>query len=781
MLDTEYRKFFDIKKVADEIEGYLPGFDRARFLEAFDFAARAHSGQMRKDMKTPYIAHPVAALKVLTSLHADEDSLISCLLHDVPEDTEYTIEDIEGRFGKRVAFLVDGITKLSKVQYKQNMPSRQVGSLKKLLLHSAKDLRVLLIKLADRLHNMKTLDNIKKAEKRLRIATETLEIYVPIANLLGIREIKSKLEDLCFKYMFPTEYAKIRDKILEGEKKRKELMEDFKKELRKIAKREGVQLRIEERTKNFYSIFKHLKDDGKDIEDIDNRIGVRMITASSSDCYRLLGAVHHHFQPVITKFKDYIANPKPNGYKSLHTTVFGVKGTLAEVHIRTEEMHIEAEYGIAAHFFDKERLKEDLENIFWSDADNSQWIKKVSELTIANDSSQEFINNLKEDILQERIIVLTRKGIPVDLPKGATGIDYAFVVNPKLALRIIGVDINGERRSITAELKTQEVIRLVVSNEKTVDLSWLNFAHTKEAKQGIIEHFKESRPDTQFVKGRQLLQQELDLENLGLIESLSFRKIRKMIQQRYGEDFDSLRNLLIAIGSGEFQARKVAQALKRRTLFTKNDCEKVTIKVTANDRFGLSKDIYETVYRYADDVTLFKGWFSTVRKKAFFVICVSLSTEAKMSRLFDELKQIQSVEMVYRTSPMVAKMIILMGLVVGAVWLGHPLLLRQLTESEVYHNNPELLDMGINLALLLMFAMIMVATNLIDKYFPSIRAKKRVGVAIFILPMVVLGSLAWEMAYFELKINWTVIALESLFAYSYWLYYYSKGRTSLRT
>ncbi|PIS03817.1 hypothetical protein COT83_04005, partial [Candidatus Peregrinibacteria bacterium CG10_big_fil_rev_8_21_14_0_10_44_7] len=324
---------------------YMPDLDDERLLEAYEFARDAHGDQKRND-GSPYIMHPLSTCAILLNYKVDEDTLITALLHDVPEDTNATIKDIEKHFGKKVAYLVQGVTKLSKVYYKHNMAERQIESLKRLFIHSAEDLRIILVKLADRLHNMRTLEFVSIPGKRLRISKETLEIYVPIANLLGIWEIKSEMEDLCFKYIYPTDYEKTRELVETSALQNDNILKSTVRKIQSVLKSKRIKAKIQARRKSLYSIFKKMLHTGKTFHDIYDLIALRIIVTNIDNCYRTLGIIHQTFRPKHKRIKDYIAVPKVNGYQSLHTTVFGIDGTITEFQIRTETMHLESEYGI---------------------------------------------------------------------------------------------------------------------------------------------------------------------------------------------------------------------------------------------------------------------------------------------------------------------------------------------------------------------------------------------------------------------------------------------------
>ncbi len=760
-----YKKFFDLEEIIEQAKGYLQKFDEKLFRKAFEFAEEAHRGQMRKDRVTPYIAHPMETVKILMSLHVDEDSLISGLLHDVPEDTPRTLEEIKGLFGEKVAFLVDGITKLSKVQYQQNMPQLEIDNLRKLFLHSVKDLRVLIVKLADRLHNMRTLDNVPEAEKRLRIATETLEIYVPIADLLGIREMKSQLEDLCFKYAFPTEYEALRDLLEKSKKRRGKIFEAFVREIKEEAEKEGIEIDVLSRTKNLYSVFKFLSAEGKTFENVDERIGVRIIVKNVSDCYRILGTIHLRFQPLIRRFKDYIANPKSNGYQSLHTTVFGMEGNLAEVQIRTKEMHIEAEYGIASHFFFHQG--EDFENIFVNDPKKSLWLKKILDLEESRGESRDFIKGLKDEVLKERMVVLSDKGVAVDLPAGASVIDFAYALDRELAERMVRAEVEGRLVPVTTVLHARDVVKLLTEEEKNVDIGWLSFVTTKAARKAIIDYLKSAEPGSKIKRGMQILQREMDILNLGLVENLNFKRLRS--------DFSSMNQLLSALGEGTIEARDVMKSMDVYGGKKIGDIN-LNLKIIARNRFGLSRDIHDVLYRNIVDMKFFKGWYSAQTNRAYFLTEVTVESLADTGKLFQEIEQVESVVAVYKTSKRAMWSFVFLACLVALVWVAHPLALSFIAGSQFYLENVFLMNIALYVALMLIFTLVLITSNLVEKFFPEMRGRRIVSTVVFLLPVLAVGTLALEVFYLGLRIDWAIIGLEIFFLYLYLGWNYRKYR-----
>ena len=540
----------ELVKLAKE---YLPKLNEKRLQQAYKFAKTAHTDQFRKDGKTPYIEHPVKTAKILTKLRVDEDTLIASLLHDVPEDTDYTLKDVEKSFGKTVAFLVDGITKLSKVHYRHDMAERQIESLKKLFIHSARDPRIILIKLADRLHNMKTIDAIAKPEKRVRIAKETFEVYVPIANLLGVWEIKNKLEDLCFKTLAPRDYKMVDELIQKSILKKRDLVNRTKKEVEELLKKNKVLCGlVEGRQKTHYSTFRKMLRSGKSFSEIYDLVGLRIVVPDVGSCYQALGVVHQSFTPKIGRLKDYVALPKSNGYQSIHTTVFGLEGTITEVQIRTEDMHLENEYGIAAHYFYREAqskkqrvIKKKLQNKY-------QWVHKILDLQKGAKDNKSFFKHLKLD-------VFTPKGDVVDLPSGSTVVDFAYHIHSDIGMLAVGAVINGEEASLTKKLGNGDVVLVKTSEEADgPQVEWLNIVQTSLARNRIREFLKEKDKATLLMEAEKLLDRKLKVFGFGDIETLT--KLKKVVLTEHFS-VDSWESLLFAIGEGSVDVKDVIKLI----------------------------------------------------------------------------------------------------------------------------------------------------------------------------------------------------------------------------
>ncbi len=534
-----------IERLISTARSYLPDLNEARLRDAFEFARAAHEGQLRKD-GTPYITHPVSAAIILTGLRVDEDTLIACLLHDVPEDTERTLDDIEERFGDKVRFLVDGITKLSKVHYRDDMEARQIESLKKLFIHSAQDPRIIIIKLADRLHNMQTIEAVPKPEKRHRIAKETLEIYVPIANLLGIWEVKNQLEDACFRVLLPREYAEMIRLVEASEKERESVRKKTIQAVTRLLRAKKVPfVAIEGRQKNLYSIYKKMLRSGKSFHEIYDLLGVRIVVEDIGTCYQTLGILHQHFTPKIGRLKDYIAIPKSNGYQSIHTTVFGMNGIVTEFQIRTQEMHLENEYGIAAHYFYSNKkqttLKKDVKKKY-------KWVQKILDLQRNISSNRKFLEHLKLDIFEDRIFVFTPKGDVVDLPRGANVIDLAYHIHSDLGMLAVSAQINGKPAPLTTQLSSGDTVHVVTSEESDgPQMEWLDHVHTHLAKTRIREFLKEQDRTTVLDDAEEVLDHKLQV--LGLAGMTALTPLQKVVaMEHFG--IETWEELLYELGKG---------------------------------------------------------------------------------------------------------------------------------------------------------------------------------------------------------------------------------------
>jgi GTP pyrophosphokinase len=460
---------------------------------AYLLAQKAHTGQKRKSGED-YFIHGREAAIILGQIFPDVPTLAATLLHDVPEDTKVTLDEIEKDFGEEIAKLIDGVTQLGHVRMKDSKDKFYVENLRKLFIATSQDIRVILIKLSDRIHNMRTIEYIPK-EKQIKVAQETLEIYAPIAGRLGIGNWKDELENLSFKIVFPKEFESTTHLLDTELESRAEGNKEMQKSLMHILRTEGIKFQeVTGRVKRLYSLFRKLQKYDGDITKIHDFIALRIITKSTSDCYAALGVIHKHFQPVPGRIKDFIANPKPNGYQSIHTTVFGRDGKTFEIQIRTDLMHEEAERGVAAHWFYAEEGKPDSAGRV-----QATWIKELQSWQEEAKNPEEFLESLKIDFFRDRIFVFTPKGDIKDLPLGASVIDFAFSVHTDLGYHMMGAKINGKMRSIYDKLENEDVVEIIkTKKEAVISRDWLKAARTYGARNKIRHYLNEH--DTGILK-----------------------------------------------------------------------------------------------------------------------------------------------------------------------------------------------------------------------------------------------------------------------------------------
>jgi len=477
-----------INQILNKFKDNNPKADLTMLKLAYEFAQKAHLSQKRKNGE-PYIQHCLHTAFVLAQIKADLDTVIAGMLHDIPEDTEYGLIEIEKNFGKEVAGLVEGITKLSKIKYRGIERYRE--SLRKTFLAMAHDLRVILIKFADRLHNLRTLDSLPP-EKRLRIAQETLEIYAPIAGLLGIWRLKWQMEDICFKYLYPEDYKKLEYKY-EVEKKfeHNQYIQRVKNILGAKLKEAGIDYEISSRFKHLYSIWLKMQKKERKFDEIYDVFALRIIVPDIADCYKTLGIIHSLWKPKPSRFKDYIAVPKPNGYRALHTTVFGPEGKATEFQIRTREMDEEAKYGIAAHWYykNKKGSEDDLRR-------QPAWIKEVLKIQRQTENAHDFIKQIKFDVFRDHIFVFSPKGDVFDLPDGATPIDFAYAVHTDIGNQAAGALVNDKIATLDQPLKNGDLVEIITEKKrKGPNRDWLKFVKTSNARDKIRQHLKRSMLD----------------------------------------------------------------------------------------------------------------------------------------------------------------------------------------------------------------------------------------------------------------------------------------------
>lgn len=494
-------KDVEFKHLIDTIHTYLPQAKCDDVTKAYNLAEEAHKDQRRVSGE-PYILHPLAVAQILADMKIDTTTITASLLHDVVEDTSYTLEDIKKMFGKEVAFLVDGVTKLSRLNYRTK-EDQQLNSMRKMFLAMAKDVRVVVIKLADRLHNMRTL-RYMRSDKQKRIAQETLEIFAPLAHRLGIFNIKWELEDSSFRYLEPDKYYDLVDQMKQKRHVREEIVNEAIDVLKKALDEAHIHCEINGRPKHFYSIYKKMKKDNRDLSQVYDLFAIRVIVDDVKDCYGVLGIVHSLWKPLPYRFKDYIAMPKPNNYQSLHTTVIGTRGQPVEIQIRTWEMHRIAEYGVAAHWRYKEGNQTANKDAF---DEKMGWLRNLLEWQDTS-NPKEFVNALKLDAFSDEVFVFSPRGDVIDLPQGSIPIDFAYRIHTDVGHRCVGAKINGKIVPLDYKLKNGDIVEIITSKVGKPSLDWLNIVGSSESRSKIRSWFKKENREENIAKGLDALERE---------------------------------------------------------------------------------------------------------------------------------------------------------------------------------------------------------------------------------------------------------------------------------
>ncbi|MBO5130869.1 MAG: bifunctional (p)ppGpp synthetase/guanosine-3',5'-bis(diphosphate) 3'-pyrophosphohydrolase [Romboutsia sp.] len=544
----------EILELVDKIRKYAPNADVSLVEKAYYFGKKAHEGQFRRSGE-PYFIHPIAVAGILSDMELDIETIVAGLLHDVVEDTEYTYEDIEKEFGKDVANLVDGVTKLGKIKY-QSKEETQSENLRKMFLAMAKDIRVILIKLADRLHNARTFKYLPP-EKAKSKSIETLEIYGGIANRLGISMIKWELEDTALRYIDPNGYYDLVDKVAKKRSQREAYIKNIINILKQSFKDVGIPCNVYGRPKHFYSIYSKMKNKHKNFEEIYDLTAVRIIVDTVKDCYAVLGMVHTMWKPMPGRFKDYIAMPKPNMYQSLHTTVIGPNGEPVEIQIRTKEMHNIAEYGIAAHWKYKEGNTQSMAN---NAEEKLQWLRQMIEWEKDLKDPQEFMNALKDDVFNSQVYVFTPKGDVIELPAGSTPIDFVYRVHTNVGNRCVGAKIDGRIVPIDYKLQNGNIVEVLTSsNSNGPSRDWINIVKTPNAKSRIRQWFKKERREENIERGNEILEKEFKKYSLPLKDN-SIDKYMQLMAKKFNQQ--TVEDLIATIGYGGIMVTQVVPKIK---------------------------------------------------------------------------------------------------------------------------------------------------------------------------------------------------------------------------
>ena len=541
-----------LEDLCARIRKYFPNADLSVIEKAYHFSENAHSGQIRRSGE-PYISHPLSVAAILADLHLDLPSIATGLLHDTVEDTDVTLEEIRAEFGVIVATLVDGVTKISKMTFRNTL-EKQGENVRKMIVAMGKDVRVVLVKLADRLHNMRTLNHMSY-EKQARIAQETLDIYAPLASRLGISSLKIELEDLSFRYLKPDKYYDLVQKVAKKRKEREKYIDEVKRLLTsELEKKAGkIKFEISGRPKHLYSIFRKMQSRNIDYDQVYDVLAFRVIVASVSECYEVLGHAHSLWKPIPGRFKDFIAMPKANKYQSLHTTVIGPGGERIEIQIRTDEMHLIAERGIAAHWQYKENSQADSEVV-----DKFNWLRDLVALHQHAGSSDEFLDNVKTDLFGSEIYVFTPKGDVKELPEGSTPLDFAYSIHTDVGHHTQSARVNGRIVPLRHVLQSGDTIEVVTSTHQRPSKDWLKFCTTSRAKSKIRSYITNEQRRRAIEVGKDLLEKEFRKFGMGLAKQLKSPDFEKSIREAGAHDPE---DLYAQIGYGKVVVNQFVQRL----------------------------------------------------------------------------------------------------------------------------------------------------------------------------------------------------------------------------
>lgn len=543
-----------IDALSHRLEEYLTQDQIARVRRAYFYAEQAHDGQRRKSGE-PYVTHPLAVANVLAGMHMDHQSLMAAMLHDVIEDTEIDYSGIESQFGTSVADIVDGVSKLTHLEF-ETKAEAQAENFQKMVLAMAEDIRVILVKLADRLHNMRTLGAMRP-DKQRRIARETLDIYAPIAARLGMRDLQVELEDLAFQSYYPMRAKRIRRAVVHARGQRKDIIEQVRESIQARLDQEGFSGSVSGREKHLYSIYRKMKVQRKAFADIMDVFAFRIVTDSVDDCYRILGAVHNLYKPVPGCFKDYIAIPKANGYQSLHTVLFGARGMTIEVQIRTRDMDAVASQGIAEHSHYK--VKGSTESAALGSYNRARkWVQGLLEMQQSAGDSMEFIENVKKDLFPDEVYIFTPKGRILELPRGATPVDFAYAVHTDVGNSCVSCRINRRLAPLSEPLESGQTVEIITTPRAQPNMAWLNFVVTGKARTSIRHFLKNQQRNESIELGRRLLSQFL--ANYGAsLDDIDHDQLAQLLDEAEFKTFD---DLLEDIGMGNRMAYVVARRLR---------------------------------------------------------------------------------------------------------------------------------------------------------------------------------------------------------------------------
>ena len=554
-----------IDMILEAVKSYQPNADTDLIRRAYELADAAHKGQKRVSGED-YIIHPLAVAKILTDLQIDDITISAAILHDVVEDTTHTLDEMRELFGDEVAMLIDGVTKLGRIQYKSK-EEQQLESYRKMFLAMAKDIRVIMIKLADRLHNMRTLKYMRE-DKQKRIARETIEIYAPLANRLGISNVKWELEDLCLRYLDPKAYYDLVESVKQKRQERQAFIDEAHEQIVEKLEEAHITAEIQGRAKHFYSIYKKMKRDQKDISEIYDLSALRVLVDSVKDCYGVLGIIHAMWKPLPGRFKDYIAMPKSNGYQSLHTTVI-CRGYPLEIQIRTFAMHKVSEYGVAAHWKYKEAGKS--VGVTREYDQKMSWLRQMVSLQHELDDPREYFEALKVDVFSDEVFVFTPKGDVVDLPKGSIPIDFAYRIHTEVGHHCVGAKVNGKIVPLEYKLKNGDIVSIITNKSNSgPSRDWLNIVASSETRTKIRSWFKKQRKEENIARGMDLMEKEAKHLGYAPKEVLKPKRLELLAKKL---NIPQVNDLLAAIGYGGITVNSI---LSKLIEMHKQDLQKAT-------------------------------------------------------------------------------------------------------------------------------------------------------------------------------------------------------------
>ncbi|PIS32351.1 (p)ppGpp synthetase [Candidatus Peregrinibacteria bacterium CG08_land_8_20_14_0_20_41_10] len=745
----------DFSATLRQVRRDLPQVNPEKLKQAYYFVEQAHAGQKRYSGE-PFVIHPVEVFKTLVNLKVDEDTLVAALLHDVIEDTGCSQREIKEKFGKEVAFLVMGVTKLSKIYYKDQLEERKLASLQRVIVATAKDVRVILIKLADRLHNVQTLSYLSEVDRK-RITHETQDIYIPLAYSFGLWCFAAPLEEMCFKYLNPQDFRMLQEKMTQREKE-KQYLQKFSTILKRKLKENKLDCEVEEFQKYLFEIAAKLKIWGKTLEEVWGLgFGIRVVTRSTQECYEVMGIIHNLWKPKLDLFRDYIALPKANDYRAIHTTVFCSHGHLVPFQVCSRSMHLEAEYGVAAYFWYKAK-EEDKANL----RHGARWLREVLELQKYRLDGNKFLDDLKDSTARERISVFTPKGDLIDLPLGATAVDFAYAVHSEIGNHAILARVDGKDQPLNVNLKTSSIIEIITDKSGVPVLDWLSYAKTNTAKRHILDWFKKESREQKLRRGKKLLQSELDQHSRGIIENLSRKCVTRLLSTK---DLVSFEDALVCLGEGSLNTEEVYNLLfPTLKIITRNKKYSYYFKIIGKERPGFLRDLIVAISTLGISVS------SLIKKPKhnLRIYKISLETVNQFStgEIVRRLKQINGVISVRRVSPRNRLYFLIWSLVTVIVWLAHPYLVFYLTNHQI--SNWKFVSALVSyMGLFLILVMIHYLKSIVEKRLPEARENFLFWPIIFFVNLLALATVLSEIILYRIQLDWLIVISAILILYSY--------------